>query len=205
LHITSIINKINERQEQFPPGHREYAVLVPLLPINDDVQVLFEVRNHYMRQQPGEISFPGGRLEMNESWQNAACRETCEEIGLTDSQLSWLGELDIASVGVHRTVHAGVALLDAQFENLKPSPAEVAELFTVPLQYFLDNAPEMHHVNVNNSPSDNFPFDYIPGGRQYPWNSSNYDVPFYFYQDRVIWGLTARVIQNLVQILRVEA
>ncbi|NEU34154.1 CoA pyrophosphatase, partial [bacterium LRH843] len=59
----------------------QFAVLVPLVQKQDELHVLFEVRAHHLRRQPGEICFPGGKIEPNDSTpQDAAVRETTEEL-----------------------------------------------------------------------------------------------------------------------------
>jgi len=203
MYISAIINTVRNRHEQHAFGHRHFAVLVPLINSTQELQLIFEVRANNLRHQPGEISFPGGKVEPNETWQQAACRETVEELGILPSKVQWLGELDIATISHNRTVHSGLALLNTEFTSLKPSADEVAELFMVPLDFFLSTKPDIYPVTTQGMPSANFPYQDIPGGKQYPWNSGSYDVPFFYYQNRVIWGLTARIIINLIDILTI--
>ena len=82
--------------EPKPLGEKgRYAVLLPLIydVKTDKYQVLYQVRSEHI-SQPGEVSFPGGRVEDGETFQEAAIRETCEELNLAPDQIDIWGELD---------------------------------------------------------------------------------------------------------------
>ena len=69
-----------------------FAVLIPLVQVNDEWHVLFEVRSLTMRKQPGDISFPGGRIDPTDaSPMEAAIRETHEELGVDPTCIQVLG------------------------------------------------------------------------------------------------------------------
>ena len=72
----------------------EYAVLVPLVRQNGVWNLLYEVRAQKLRRQPGEVCFPGGKLEGEESPRECALRETWEELGIPPERVRVLGELD---------------------------------------------------------------------------------------------------------------
>ena len=71
-----------------------YAVLVPLVERDGELYVLYEVRAAKMRRQPGEVCFPGGRIEGAETPEQCALRETQEELGIPSSAIQILGRLD---------------------------------------------------------------------------------------------------------------
>ena len=78
-------------------GHEEFlkfSVLLPLVEVEDEVHVLFEVRSLTLRRQPGEVCFPGGRIETGEDPQRAAIRETSEELGIQESDIINVFPLD---------------------------------------------------------------------------------------------------------------
>ncbi|MCQ5365953.1 CoA pyrophosphatase, partial [Anoxybacillus salavatliensis] len=72
-----------------------YAVLLPLIRQHDDVFVLFEVRSFQLRRQPGEICFPGGKMDpCDQNPQETAIRETCEELGIETEHITHVVPLD---------------------------------------------------------------------------------------------------------------
>ena len=73
-----------------------FAVLVPIIEIDGELNLIFEVRSNSITQ-PGEISFPGGRIEEGESPRKAAIRETSEELLLNKENIEIISELNYAS------------------------------------------------------------------------------------------------------------
>jgi len=185
--------------------YKEYfsaAVLVPLIWENDQVKVLFEVRSHHLSWQPGEICFPGGRIEaVDTSFLSAAVRETTEELGLRVGQIQVLGALHevVSPIGVRLHPFVGY-ITDAHL--IIPSQDEVAEVFTVPLEFLLGVEPIIGHMERCTRPLADFPFELMPGYSN-KWKSrKNYQVLFYQYNQHVIWGLTAQVLHNFLEIYK---
>ncbi|ASK61842.1 coenzyme A pyrophosphatase [Virgibacillus phasianinus] len=180
----------------------KYAVLLPLVQKNNETHVLFEVRSHKLRRQPGEICFPGGRIDRrDENDEACAIRETGEELGIKHDQISGVFPLDyvVSPFGMIVYPHAGFI---HDIESITPNPPEVGEVFTVPLSYLLKTPPKVYHVDVKVKPEDNFPFDLIAGGQDYNWRTGKIDEYFYFYEDRVIWGLTAKILAHFVDVIQ---
>lgn len=179
------------------------AVIVPLVGQTGDLGVLFEVRSAQLAWQPGEICFPGGRIEYSDvSPQAAAVRETCEELGLPSSGLQVLGQLDhlVSPIGV--IIYPFVGYITDP-EAIKPSSDEVAKVFVVPLKFLLNNEPIIANMEVATKPLPGFPFDLLPANYPREWRRrATYPVLFYHYQDYAIWGLTARMLFNFAQICR---
>lgn len=179
------------------------AVVLPLVPQDDDLALLFEVRSSQLAWQPGEICFPGGRIEPSDVGpRQAAARETCEELGIDRGSLEILGPLDylVSPIGVIVYPFAGFI---AQPERIRPNPGEVAELFTVPLNYFLTTEPLTATMEVATRPVAGFPFDLMPVSYQQDWRRrATYPVLFYKYGKHVIWGLSARLLFNFVEVCR---
>jgi 8-oxo-dGTP pyrophosphatase MutT (NUDIX family) len=179
------------------------AVTVPLVDIDGQPAVLFEVRSGTLQWQPGEICFPGGRIEASDSSPLfAAVRETIEELGVQPEDIEVLGALDIivSPIGVMIypfAVHIATVL------PLTPNADEVAEVFTVPLDFLLNNKPQVASMEMATKPLTGFPFDLFPP--DYPQGyrrRSKYKVLFYQYKHYVIWGLTARVLEDFLTIYR---
>lgn len=179
------------------------AVVLPLVPQGDDLALLFEVRSSQLAWQPGEICFPGGRIEPGDAGPpQAAARETCEELGLDSGALEMLGPLDylVSPIGVIIYPFAGFI---AEPDRIRPNPGEVAELFTVPLKYFLTNEPLTATMEIATRPLDGFPRELLPASYPQGWRRrATYPVLFYKYGKYVIWGLSARLLYNFVQLCR---
>lgn len=180
----------------------KYAILLPLLEREGEIHLVFEVRAHTLRRQPGEICFPGGRIDAgDESPQAAALRETREELGIRSDEMSAVFPLDYMVSPFGMIIYAFAGFINAEAE-FKPNPAEVDTLFSVPLSFFLETAPEIYQVNFDIQPEENFPYDLIVGGQDYSWRPRQMEEYFYLYEDKVIWGLTARILSHFMEIIR---
>nr|WP_231874551.1 CoA pyrophosphatase [Azoarcus sp. KH32C] len=162
-------------------GLRPAAVLVPLVARLGDVTVLLTRRTDHLHHHPGQISFPGGRVEETDvSSVMTALRETEEEIGLPPDKVELLGELPEYVTGTGFRITPVVGLVHPPFE-LKLDTFEVAEAFEVPLSYFLDPANHQRHSR-----------EYQGRMRQY------YAMP---YAGHFIWGATAGMLVSLYRYL----
>ena len=160
---------------------RSAAVLVPLVQHEDGFTILFTQRTDSLSSHAGQISFPGGRLEDSDADSIAgAVREAEEETGLLPSQVEILGQLDsyVTITGFEVTPVVGAVTPPL---NLVPDPIEVADIFEVPLEFFMN--PKNHqHVKRD-----------INGQvRAY------YAMPF---GNRYIWGATAGMLVNLYEVV----
>ena len=157
------------------------AVLVPLIEHAQGFTVLFTQRTAALKAHAGQISFPGGRLEPEDTDAVAAAlRESREEIGLAADKVEILGRLDsyVTVTGFEVTPVVGAVRPPL---TVTPDPVEVAEIFEVPLSFFLDPANHQRHSRT-------------AGGvvRAY------YAMP---YGERYIWGATAGMLLNLYDVL----
>lgn len=200
-----MINKLKNREHHIQ-GHkqmRKSAVFVPFVEEKKGLSVAFEVRSHLLRRQPGEICFPGGRIDEDDpSPQSAAVRETCEELGVTTNQVEVVAPLDVLVTPFQSIIYPFVGFI-RNFESLKPNPKEVAEVFTVPLSFFQTHKPKKYAINVTIQPEEQFPFHLIHGGENYKWSAGRYPEYFYEYEGQIIWGLTARILTNLLEDMNV--
>ncbi|MEH7276633.1 NUDIX hydrolase [Neobacillus vireti] len=180
----------------------KYAVMVPLIQKEDGIHVLFEVRSLQLRRQPGEICFPGGRIDPEDiDEKSAAIRETMEELGISSENLSEVFPLDFMISPFGMMLYPFVAIIEKP-EKMQPNPAEVGEVFTVPLNYFIENSPAIYHLNFKVEPEENFPFDLIVGGENYNWRTRAIDEYFYIYEEKAIWGLTAKILSHFIDIMK---
>ena len=160
------------------------AVLVPLVERADGMTVLLTQRTDHLRDHAGQISFPGGRVEAHDRDSiDTALREAEEEIGLARHRVDVVGRLDTCLTGTGFRVVPVVGLIGADLDvaALELDAFEVAEAFEVPLSFVLDPANHVRRTAVARGRRREF-----------------YVLP---YQDRYIWGATARMLVNLHEVL----
>jgi len=178
-------------------GGRRFAVLVPLVEAPDGLRLLFEVRAGTVRQ-PREVCFPGGRAEEGETAEDCALRETLEELSVPASEIRILGRSDFL---VHQRgflLQPVIGLISpAGMAAVRPSEAEVAEVFTAPAALFAGTPPEVYRYALEPRPPEDFPYAAIGISPDYPWGAGTVDVPVWRYEGHVIWGMTARILRNV--------
>ena len=159
-----------------PP--RPAAVLVPIV-LREHLTVMLTQRSHDMPSHPGQISFPGGKVEECDTTPvDCALREAREEIGLGAEFVETLGFLDSYRTGTGFQISPVVALVRPGFA-VALDPREVLEVFEVPLPFLMDQTNHQKHVR--------------------PWRGrerSYYAMP---YEDHYIWGATAGMLKNMHQ------
>jgi 8-oxo-dGTP pyrophosphatase MutT (NUDIX family) len=155
------------------------AVLFPIVLRDSGATVLLTQRTAHLRDHGGQISFPGGRVEVEDiSPIHTALRETEEEIGLDRERIEIIGFLPEYRTGTGFRVTPVVALVRPPFDLL-PDPFEVAEVFEVPLNFLLN--PENHQRHS---------LHYRGALRHF------FAMP---YGDYFIWGATAGMIRSLTE------
>ena len=162
--------------EEVSRGITPAAVLVPIVE-RADPTVILTLRPETMRKHPGQISFPGGRIDPGDADEIAAAlREAEEEIGLSPTSVEVIGIADRyrTVTGFEVTPVLGIIPPDLP---LAPYPGEVAAMFEAPLHYLLN--PEHQRVRTA---------DWRGRSRHY------YEIE---WDGRRIWGATAAMIVNL--------
>jgi 8-oxo-dGTP pyrophosphatase MutT (NUDIX family) len=158
------------------------AVLVPIVNRHEGLQLLLTQRSADLPDHPGQISFPGGRVEPQDaSLAAAALRESHEEIGLPSERVQVLGSLPEYETVTGYRVTPVVGWVEPPFA-LAPDPLEVADVFEVPLAFVLDPVNRQRHYRM------------LGTMRRYYWA-----IPF---GERYIWGATAAMLLILERTLR---
>ncbi len=201
LDINTIIEKVKDRIPKPLDSFQEYSVLIPLININGQWNIIFELRSMNLNTQPGEISFPGGKVEEGESFKDAAVRETMEELSINQTNIEVLGQLDYLVSNI--TIRCFVGLLSGvNVDKIQPNPEEVDHIFTVPLDYFLETEPKEYNLNLETKYNAEFPYNLIPNGKDYNFRKVVNKVCFYEYNDYIIWGYTAKMMKNFIKIIK---
>lgn len=178
----------------------QYAVLVVLVETEAGPAFIFEKRSETLNRQPGEICFPGGRLEAGETPLEAAIRETMEELLVDRRQIEILGSGDVFISPFNFMIHPFIAILrDYKFSF---SQEEVGDVFTVPVRFFQEHKPKKYLNHLSHEQPNDFPYECIPGGKNYPWFKGSYEINFYTYQEDVIWGMTAGIVESSVELIQ---
>lgn len=190
------------------------AVLIPLIEIDHEVHVLFQVRSPHIRQG-GEIGLPGGMIEEvdNGDYEATAVRETTEELGIERDDINVIGHLGtlVSHSSVALDVYVGVLACD-NLEKL-PLSDEVESIFTVPLTTLLYTKPEIHHVHLEVKPhyldengNEVILLDAkalgLPEKYSKSWSLGRRKVYFYPYEDKMIWGMTGEIIYEFLKLVR---
>jgi len=203
-----MLDNLNHKFENYKPYINGYknmkraSVLIPIVKKDNTHYILFEVRSKNLKTQPSEISFPGGKIEVNESPLDAVIRETCEEIGTTKENIDIISPLDLLITPGNMIIHPFVGYLN-DYDNLNINKDEVDHIFLVPIPYLLEYNPSLYNNEVKIIPNDDFPYDIIPSKNNYKFATSNYRVLFYKYKDYVIWGITAKILENFLEFLKI--
>lgn len=203
MNIKHIIEKIKNRTPEPIGITHKYAVLVPLVEIDNRLEILYELRAKDMDAQPGEISFPGGAVEKGETYEEAAIRETMEELKIERENINLIGELDFFVSYANITIYCFVGTITGlNIEEISPHEAEVDHIFTVPLDFFIENQPDIYYLNLRTDISEEFPYNLIPNGKNYNWRKGKHTVMFYHYKDYIIWGFTAKMTKRFIDIIK---
>jgi 8-oxo-dGTP pyrophosphatase MutT (NUDIX family) len=179
------------RRELELPGFRRAAVLVPVV-IKPEPYLILTVRTTHLPTHKGQISFPGGSLHNLETPITAALREAQEEIGLDSKLVQVLGMLDDVWTpqGFHVTPVLG--LLEKPV-SLEPDANEVAKILHVPLE-------ELQVLQARYEPRNLPPNAKLPTDPQ-AYRARSNEVLHYDWQGYDIWGMTAWVISDLLELL----
>lgn len=162
------------------------------------MEVVLELRARHLRRSPGEVGFPGGRVEAGESPWQAALRELEEELGVAGDRADYLGRLPEQQRHRDELIVPFVALL-AEDVELKPDGIEVEEVFTMPLDHLLQNHFREAALTEQYTLSDDFPHAYLPDGR---WDRRvTRPVRYLIYGKHLIWGLSANILLRLLEVI----
>ncbi len=174
-NILSIRKSKSYVQNELVPA----AVIIPLLYINNELNILFTKRSQYVQHHKGEISFPGGtRDDTDNSLLDCALRECREEIGLDPSDVHILGQLDpFKTIATHFIVTPFVGHIPYPY-SFTVSQFEIEELIIIPVNTLFHK--ESHQIRKVNLKGNEIAINY------------------FYYKDYVIWGATGFILRQFL-------
>lgn len=199
------MNQLNDNQPLFIGEEIAFrsAVLIPLVKVDGEWHILFEVRAFTMRKQPGDISFPGGRIDKTDPTPlEAALRETHEELGIDPKTVRNVQQLSPYIASPTFVVYPFVGIIEYDQIILDYNKNEVEEVFTVPIDWLVNYEPYMHLVSIKPTPALDFPFEKIANGTDYEWGTHAIEEWFFDYKGYTIWGLTARILKHFIETIK---
>ncbi len=161
---------------------RYSSVLLLLFPMNGQIYTCLIKRNAFMRHHPGQISLPGGQIEEGESPELTALREAQEEIGISPLDVQILGRLSELYVSVSRyTIFPYVGWIDHK-PDFCLNKDEAEKLLLLPVNRFQQET-KIRQVVMSTS-------------------LGPIKVPCYFFDDEIIWGATAMILTEFLDLIR---
>lgn len=156
---------------------RPASVLIPLIQRRTGIQVVLTRRSGNLLHHPGQVAFPGGKVDASDnSAQDAALREAEEEIGLPRGNVEIIGSISAHETVTQFSVTPVIARIHTDFHPV-PEPGEVAEVFEVPLEFLMKRRNFQTHSRM--------------------WMGKNRSYLAIPYGPHFIWGATARIIKGL--------
>ena len=181
-----MLDKVRARIPEYRPrlvetaGLPEAGVLVPVTCVDNEPEIILTLRSNSLSTHSGEVAFPGGRRDPGDvDLAFTALREAHEEIGLLPDLVEVVGPLDslVSRFGIKVTPYVGIV---PDVFDLRPNEGEIQEVFRVPVSYFLGDNREMTH--------------------RIDYEGRSWYVPSYRYEGFKIWGLTALILVDLMNV-----
>lgn len=181
-----MLDKVRSRVPEYRPrvvnasGLAEAGVLVPVTCVDDRPEIILTLRSNNLSTHSGEVALPGGRRDPGDvDLAYTALREAHEEIGLLPDLVEVVGPLGtlVSRFGIKVTPYVGIV---PDVFDLRPNEDEIQDVFRVPVSYFLKDQREMTH--------------------RIDYEGRSCYVPSYNYEGYRIWGLTALILVELMNV-----
>ena len=198
MNIENIKNKIKDNKPYINGWEKmkRSSIIIPLVEINSEVCILFEVRAKKLSSQPGDICFHGGKIDDNETPKEAGLREMFEELGIKNIDI--INELDTVVRYDGIIIHPYVGIIE-DIREININESEVDHVFYVPLNYLIKHSPLEVDSKINVERTKDFPYDLIVNKENYKFRDAIYRSLFYKYENYNIWGITAEMLRNFLE------
>ncbi|MGO5065253.1 CoA pyrophosphatase [Clostridium sporogenes] len=200
--IDRVYEKFQDRKAKPIGEFKRSSVMILLNKVGENINIIFEVRALTLKNQPGDVCLPGGKIEKGESSLEAALRETVEELNIDKEKIKIMGQMDYFISPYNFFMHPFVAMVEDAV--IVPNKEEVDHIFEVPIEFFLENSPTCYEVDIVPSIKGDFPFSLIKNGKNYKFGKGTIPEYFYQYEGKVIWGFTALIVKNFIDIIKDE-
>jgi len=160
--------------------YRPAAVLIAITEQADPGFLLLQ-RPSNMRAHPGEVAFPGGKIDPGETAVEAALREANEELGIRKQDVDIVGISDIYRTGSGYEITPVLGVVPGDI-SIRPNPAEVAQWFEAPVDFVLDPANQVR--------------------KTIEWEGRGHNFIEILWREHCIWGVTGAIIHNLTKRLK---
>ena len=167
------------------PFAKESAVMALLYPVENKPNILLIERTIYSGAHSGQISLPGGKVEKNESYQEAAIRETMEEVGVENSNFEIVGELSKIYVAASNFNIQPIVAISENPIKIFPDSREVAQVLEIPLEMFFDIKRRKEKLIKSAMGMELM-------------------APYFDVNDKTLWGATAMILSELMEIIQMS-
>jgi 8-oxo-dGTP pyrophosphatase MutT (NUDIX family) len=180
LHEEGHADKIDDLHQDHRdlPGELRAAAVLCAITERERPGFLLIHRPSDMRSHPGQVAFPGGKVDPGESAIEAALREANEELGIDPAAVTVIGASDVYRTGTGYSITPVIAVVPPDLE-LRPNPTEVAKWFEAPVDFVFDPA--------NHQRQSAF------------WAGTERSYIEILWHEHRIWGVTAAIIANLAR------
>lgn len=167
------------------PFAKESAVMALLYPVENKPNILLIERTVYTGAHSGQISLPGGKVEKNETYQEAAIRETMEEVGVENSNFEIVGELSKIYVAASNFNIQPIVAISDHPVKIYPDSREVAQVLEIPLEVFFDLKRRKEKLIKSAMGMELM-------------------APYFDINNKTLWGATAMILSELVEIIQLS-
>lgn len=179
---------------------KKAAVMILLEEIEEELFIIFQVRSNRLNHQPGDVCLPGGRIEQWETPKEAAIRETIEELKLKEGDFQVISEMNYFITPYGRIVFPYIAKATLKIENI--TNEEVDHIFKVPMKFFMENEPKLYKMEIGPINNEKFPYELI-NMEEYKFSTGILMEYFYNWEQYSIWGITAHIIKDFIDTVKV--
>lgn len=183
--LSTIRSKIKDKKASGPiKNSPQAAVLIPCFEKDNELYIVMTERSLDLPSHAGEVAFPGGKREDNDSsLSDTAIRESLEEINLNPSDVKIIGELNSIESRFGLSVTPFVAEIKAD-SVLKADPNEVNAIFYIPISFFRDS-PDISNKVTN-------------------YKGESFTTPVFNFESYKIWGLTLAFTLSFLELLDIQ-